>query len=1837
MFDKKIMIIAMLLVMALGLTAVSAADNATEDVAIADDSIADELAITEDEMLTATPTISDLNNAINNNSDSEITLHSDYTYSGSDSGLKYGIEITRDLTIDGNGYTLDGGGHMRMFHVKSGNVIFKNIIFKNGFAPTREDGGAVQGGAIFAEDNLIVEAVNCTFENNKAFEGGAIAYVNAVNCTFNSNSAVDVWHSQTAGGAIYFGDAINCIFYSNSATHGGAIWGGSGFYAGIAQNCIFDSNIADSASAIDYIFRPVINCTFINNIATDKGTVYCQGEGVQITDCLFENNKAKNGGAIYLTAPQSKILRCVFTKNNATEKGGAIYCTSSSAEVSNNIFLFNLAQQADNNIAWAGYTTYASASRNWFGNGVENYAEKPNGVLNYNTWLFLNATVNPNRISLLEESDITFKLYEYNPNSHKVSEYDNSKLKAIDFNMISENGETDNYVVPLGEEFKFIATAFGTGKVTAEYENVAFQTVEITICERSFKDLKDLIDNSPSNTIILDRNYVYSDLDSGLKYGIEITRDLTIDGNGYTLDGGGHMRMFHVKSGNVIFKNIIFKNGFAPTREDGGAVQGGAIFAEDNLIVEAVNCTFENNKAFEGGAIAYVNAVNCTFNSNSAVDVWHSQTTGGAILYGDAINCTFYSNTATHGGAIWGGVAENCIFDSNTADSGSAIDYLFTGISNCTFINNIATNEATVYCVGSGVQITDCIFINNKAKNGGAIYWNGQNGRVSNCLFVNNTANENGGAIYWKGAYGKVSKSVFLKNTVAQKGGAIYWINHYGEVSDNMFFANDASAGLNIYWEGDYTSTRNLNSNWFGNTAADYSTKPSGPIARDTWLFLNATVEPNPISILETSNITFKLYKYRPVDNKVVDYDNSNLMAIDLKITSTNGITVYSARLGEKFEYIPYTLGTGTVTAEFEDFVSYTAEVEIKGGGFSELEDLIANTQNTTIILDRDYAYDYIASQEGILIDKPVTIDGRGHVLDGRYKSRIFQVTSAGVTFKNITFINGRTDDWYDAGGAISSSVADGAKAINCTFKNNYADLGGAIYHVSAVDCIFDSNSVRLGGGAAYSSGIMENCYFYNNTASAGGAISYTNAINCTFDSNHASDMGGAVSNGYATDSTFNSNYAYAGGAIYNGNATNCTFDSNNAVVGGAICVYETGSYEFNKCTFTGNTATDEGGAVSALADGVLISNSIFKINDAGNGGAILVDASNCVIFKNLFLANTADGGIIYFENDGRQKNLKVNNNIFLDDETAIVFAKSDATSNTDYNWFGHNATDYKTNNLPCCEVWLFLNATSNPESVEVFDTCIITFDLYAYNSTSNDVSKYDPALLMPVNLTITTDGAVDKDTAKFGEAIEYNAISHDEHRVTAAVGNAIYSFKVNTIKRDISISVDPLETAYSENTVMTLHYNSTATGTVTVKLTGKKFNKTVVVDINSTLQLGAVLPDEYNVTVTYSGDGIFNNASANATLKVDKLATSIAADPVITVYDSEDYLIAKLTDENGKPVGGVNITVELNGAENYMSDENGTVKVPLKGLDAGNYTAKITFNEDDIYFKSNATADVTIKRANSTIILDNVTLDYGASITVTAVTEGATGITAEIDGKPFNVTGFNITVSGLDAGTHTLTVTTLPDANHVAASRTVNVTVNKLNAAIAASDKSCVINYAYEFSVTLSDANGKALSGKKVTFTLNGKDIGSATTNANGVATITLTANVLKNARAGSKNLLIKFAGDTNYNAASKTVKITISKEKTKIAAKKKTFKKSKKTKKYKITLKNSKGKAVKKVKVTLKVKGKTYKAKTNSKGKATFKIKNLKKKGTFKATVKFKGDNCYKASSKKVKIKIK
>ncbi len=160
---------------------------------------------------------------------------------------------------------------------------------------------------------------------------------------------------------------------------------------------------------------------------------------------------------------------------------------------------------------------------------------------------------------------------------------------------------------------------------------------------------------------------------------------------------------------------------------------------------------------------------------------------------------------------------------------------------------------------------------------------------------------------------------------------------------------------------------------------------------------------------------------------------------------------------------------------------------------------------------------------------------------------------------------------------------------------------------------------------------------------------------------------------------------------------------------------------------------------------------------------------------------------------------------------------------------------------------------------------------------------------------------------------------------------------------------------------------------------------------------------------------------------------------------------------------------------------------------------------------------------------------------------------------------------------------------------------------------------------ITVYDSFSKPVEGRKVSVDFNGK-VQWLITDAKGVVNYSISTAIRPNT----------YTVTATCEGVKATAKVTITKDKPKITAKNKTFKQNAKTKKYSVTFKTSKNKALKKVQVTIIIKGKTYKAITNAKGKAVFKIK-LTKKGNFNATVKFAGNDYYKAVSKKVKITVK
>ena len=260
-----------------------------------------------------TGTFTDLNNDINGNNNTEISLNKNYTFNpDSDSDYQTGIKIKRAVTINGNGMTIDGNNLSRIFYVSGKNVIIKNINFVN----TKNDD--LTGGAIFWEAND-GSLSDCSFINNSAYGGGAImwygtnAYVS--NCTFINNSAVSV--KTNGGGAILLYGAnfsiSNCSFEDNHAKLGGAIQ----FYytEGTISDSIFINNTASQTGGA--IYTEEISGVVYNS----SGNKY-----INILNCSFEDNHADmDGGAIGMYFSANCTVSNSNFINNTADDGGAIF------------------------------------------------------------------------------------------------------------------------------------------------------------------------------------------------------------------------------------------------------------------------------------------------------------------------------------------------------------------------------------------------------------------------------------------------------------------------------------------------------------------------------------------------------------------------------------------------------------------------------------------------------------------------------------------------------------------------------------------------------------------------------------------------------------------------------------------------------------------------------------------------------------------------------------------------------------------------------------------------------------------------------------------------------------------------------------------------------------------------------------------------------------------------------------------------------------------------------------------------------------------------------------------------------------------------------------------------------------------------------------------------------------------------------------------------------------------------------------------------------------------------------------------------------------------------
>jgi len=612
---------------------------------------------------------------------------------------------------------------------------------------------------------------------------------------------------------------------------------------------------------------------------------------------------------------------------------------------------------------------------------------------------------------------------------------------AIDHTLMG-NDESNQVEISNTEDSKEISVI---NKNSKDIENNILTNTVHQFNGTTFSELKTKINSISSGDTIVLNNNIEQDMFSY----ITINKDIIIEGNNHTIDGK-NKSVFYFSDGsnNVEIRNINFIN-----------YKNECINAYNcNLTMYA--CVFNNTlNSSEHAVFLYsskpsnFSIINCNFLANP-----RALYISGDYLFLSYCNFTKNSLAIDCNAHIFGEI-NNCIFMNNTNLKSQMIAFNYGGfrnstynISNCVFMNNTGVDDKFIYFGASNSNMSNCIFVNNNeigSNNGGLLVMTGSNCTLYNCSFINNTSNE-GAGLCVAGSNSTIDNCTFINNTVATyRAGAIHWYCHDGSIINSKFLNNPGNDGSSIFLSYPCRLINNTNNNFV--------------------LVFNGATKYIPCTVTIMDNSTINATIFKPITLNMLIQPNDPVYHLsgyfDLNfVIDGNKIQVHTGSISYVFNK------DGNFTISFNstyltNVTVNTALVHVMSGDFGYLRQLINQVNEGGVFnLTRDYVFTDGLDQV-IRINKSITINGNGHIIDARGKSNIFELTTpCEVVLNNITFLNSN-----DKTINIGSNSCVNISILNCKFINS------------------------TGSYDIYGSNTKGNLYLHNNTMKK--VIYYTDTI----------------------------------------------------------------------------------------------------------------------------------------------------------------------------------------------------------------------------------------------------------------------------------------------------------------------------------------------------------------------------------------------------------------------------------------------------------------------------------------------------------------------------------------------------------------------------------------------------------------------------------------------------------------------------------------------------------------------------------------------------------------------
>ena len=1247
----------------------------------------------------------------------------------------------------------------------------------------------------------------------------------------------------------------------------------------------------------------------------------------------------------------------------------------------------------------------------------------------------------------------------------------------------------------------------------------------------SFTDLNTLISNG-GNYITLNKDYVYNPTtDTHYKNGITISKTITINGNGYTINGLNQAEAFNIRSNNVTIINCTFIN-------TNSTNYGGAIYSNKANNTKIINCNFINSTGKSGGGVFIFGGNDCYIDNCTFINT--SSDSGGAIYWysanGNISNCRFINTTGYDGGAVfWNDGKDtkilNCTFENTHADDyGGAI--LLFGVSSMSYF-----------------EIANSNFINTSSDvQGGAIFWYGPNGTIRNCNFINDTSVEHGGAITCVICDNGTIDNCSIVNCSSAAGSAIYQENKYLIIKNSIILDNRAnSTDLTIN-----SSNSNVIITLYGLNNLFNGIYINGTVNATnlTYWGLNGVTNAGDESKLFTSNNFTEAGIGLRI--KILDYENNTLID-DVYYTNENGQVILDLSNLSSSKY--YLVSASLDNETYYTSISNNGTFDLrKNVSKTEINDIIYGDQVITVVFD-----DNVTGNATVYINNTRYT---GTVINGVSKINI-GTKNAGKYVTNVTYSGDNNYLGFDnkevnftinkTNPVLNLNVDNITYGNNITININLTGING--------DGLNDTVNLTVNGtkyiinvvdGVGNQILILPNIGVYDIVASFDSTDNYnavSNTSSFTVSKANLTSFDITVMNTtYNSDNTISFNVKGINNEVIDSqiivtiNGKDYTVD---VTAGKGILVLKDLIPNTYDVTATFQETTNYNKSTK---------NTQFTVNKATPTITITTknitygnDETVTITLKGV--DNTGLNGTVTLNINGTDYTVNIVNGIGSQDIAEPNAGIYDITANYKGNENYTTTTDMATYTVGKANLTAF--------NITVMNTTYNSDNTISFNVAGVNNEAIDGVVIVTVNgnnyivnIASGKGTLVLKDlipntydvTAVFQETRNYNSSTTNTEFIVSKSAPVIIIIGENiTYGNDETVTI-----------ILTGVNNTGLNGTVAIsldsfealngRLIGSDIINVEIINGKGVYVFKQLNAGIYNISAAYDANENYSSVKNMSSFTVNKADVSVLNVTVNdSVYGGINTVDITAIGINNELLNGT-VKVNVNGNEYNLTLNNGKATLDLENLTTGDYTVKVTFGNDNYNNITNETS-FTINKSSTNLNISlvnttfngknhtarfNITLDSSNGMLLNET------VNVTINNKTYAVNVVNGTgvldVDGLSAGNYTVESVFNGNDNFDSSNNTVNFTIDyltpELNVKIVTDGNKAIIYVRLTY-------NGTGLNGT-VTVNFNNKNYTVNVIDGKG----NLTLSNLKNGKYG---IDVIFDGDNIYSGISTNASFSI------------------------------------------------------------------------------------------------